>query len=145
MYNVGKGPEGSDSSMAVTCNILGAERRPWQLGSGASSGTQSSARHRRPFQLSTTFACLHLGLRLELVCFLCSAFYMFVKATFKISQNCLNRIIDLVMLDKAHLAFEEVTRISLISSHCACMYALRQQRSQNYVYKLRYACLKVAY
>lgn len=116
VYNAGKGPESLQNSMAVTCSILGAERRPLQLGSGASPGSQCSVRHQRPFQLSTAFAWLHLQLRLELARFRCSASYMFVKATFKSSQNHLNRIIsDLVTLDTARLAFEAVTKISLIS------------------------------
>lgn len=47
----------------------------------SSSGRQCLVRHQCPFQLSTAFAWLHLRLRLEQARFLCSASYVFIKAT----------------------------------------------------------------
>lgn len=84
VYNSGKGPE---SSVAVTCSTLGAERRPLQLGSGASSGSQCSIGHQHPFQLSTAFAWLCLQLRLELVRFRCTVIPHVCKSNFWKSTN----------------------------------------------------------
>lgn len=142
--NAGKGPESSDSSMAVTYSILGADRRPLQLGSGASSsGSQCLVRHQCPFQLSTAFAWLHLRLKLELARFLCSASYVFIKATFESSQNGLNWIIsDLVVLDMVCLAFKAVTKLSLISP-CMCVSSKATKPAK--LCLDTYSCLKVAY